>query len=405
MPKKLGLTAWILIMYLAFIFVSFLAIASSSVELDLRNTSGMPTLVKHMIISLGGFLIIFFFLLWGKKSIAFFYRTAAFWIIGALALTVITAIFGKETNEAKRTLVIPIIRLSINAYELAKIAIVIYLARILTDKYPDEETRNKQILTALGLVGLIILLIARHNLSTAGLISGVVFFMLWLAKIPKELTNKIIIGASIVIVFGFMVIMLRPSNIKRSETWHSRIEKFITGSYDITDQGLQTRVAIAKTNLFKFSPGSSDFKYIIPLAYTDYIYAIIGEEMGLVALAIPFAYFFLFLIIAKIAFRQKKPFNMLMVMGFGIMITLQAFIHILVNIGWLPETGQPLPFISLGGTSLWVNSAILGLILAANKYALQDRDNRPTQQQAADTITNPDINDNLDNIIIDHNLT
>ncbi len=393
MPRKTSITLLVLIIYGLLIGISLLAINSSSVPLDL-SSRGMPTLARHFLFVLTGFVILIGFMIWNGRGINFFWRSADFWFIVAIFLTFITAFFGRESNEARRTIIIPIIRMSVNTFELTKFFLIIYLAKILSNKriYEDQDAQ-KLFFVSLGLVVFTISLVALHNLSTAFLLLAVVYTMIWIVKLPEELMKKIHLAIGVLVILGLLVLVTKPHIIQRSSTWSDRIEKYITGNYSSTDQGLLTKVAIAKTGFFDIKPGRSDLKYIIPLSYTDYIYAIIGEEMGIVAVIIPLLYLALLFLIKRISARQRKPFNMLMVMGFGISITYQAIIHILVNIGWLPETGQPLPFISLGGTSMWVNSAMLGLILAAHKASLQDAETKKSPSQPVDT-PEPQASDN-----------
>ncbi len=400
MTKKISLTTWIWFIYLSLVFISFLAILSSSVTLDLSRTHGISAFTKQIVIVILGTSIIIGLIKWGKTGVLFFYNTAEIGFYIVFALTIITAIMGKEANASKRYITLPVINMAVNTFELAKISTIIFLAKKLTEKYDNEQLRIKKLNMALIPVGIMFIAMTYNNLSTGGIFLITIYLMLWLVKLPKEVMKNVNRSLAIMVVLGALIIAARPHAIQRSGTWNSRIHKFLTNSYNETDQGLLCRVAIAKTGLIHFAPGKSSIKYLIPLSYTDYIYAIIAEETGLVALLIPILYLGLFIVIAKIAFRQKKPAYMIMILGFGIMITVQAFVHIFVNIGWMPETGQTLPFISLGGTSFMVDSAILGLILAIHKASLYDHTSEDTNPTKDTTTTNTDYQD----IIIDSNI-
>ena len=394
--KKNRITAYVFILYLVLLFISLLAITSSSAELDMISRSSIPIIVKQIILITISIFTVVLFITENKLAIKFIYNTANLWFFGVLILIFLTTLLGKETNEARRSLVIPHLGISLNTFEFGKLAVVIFLAKTLTQKYNSEEQRKRTIYKNLLWILLMIGIIALQNLSTAIILGLVSLIMLSLVDLSEDMKKKITYVIIALSFLGLIIIAFHPINIGRSTTWRSRIVKFVTNSYKPTDQGFLTKIAVARTGPLHFKPGSSHYKYIIPLAYTDYIFAIIAEEMAPVALIIPFLYIILLYLFTKIAFRQKKPFNMLMILGFGSTITLQALIHIFVNTGWMIETGQTLPFISLGGVSLLVNSIMLGLILAAHKYSL----NPQTQSQTNANETGTDFND----IIIDDNI-
>ncbi len=409
MPKKLTTTTWIWVIYAFLMLISIMAVISSSVQMDINRGGYFITAGKHFVYYLGAIAAMLGVIAWGKKGLLFLYRFVDLGFYLTILIIFVTVFMGKEANEARRWLVIPGINMSINTFEIAKFVIIAYFAKKLTIKYPDTETRKKQIYTALLAATVVIGLITIQNLSTGILLVSTIYIMLWLARMPKDFMKNIHLALLGVLFLATIIIIAQPNFISRSHTWHERLHKYIFNTYTENDQAMQSKVAISKTGLLNFKPGQSDYKYIIPLSYTDYIFAIIGEEMSLVAILLPILYLWLFKIISNIAFRQKKPFLTLLVLSFGILITLQAFLHMLVNVGLLPETGQTLPLISLGGTSLLINSIMLGVIIAANKLALSDEDftfsdeqKNTTDQQ--DNTGDQDDNPFLNDIVIDNNI-
>ena len=212
-------------------------------------------------------------------------------------------------------------------------------------------------------------LIATNNLSTAVILLAIVIGLIFIAEISQQQRKKLIKNYALIAAFGLLFILIVPGKVFRSSTWRSRLKQMIYPQYSYTDQSTQAKIAIAKGGLISFKLGKGEQKALIPQEYSDYLFSVIVEELGLVGGAIVlFFYLWLMLLITRMVSRLKRTFLIYLVAGFGLSIVIQAFVHIMVNVGLIPVTGQPLPFMSLGGTSVLINSLMIGIIISISRY-------------------------------------
>ncbi len=304
------------------------------------------------------------------QFISILYNSASIILGFAYILLFLTLLLGHSTHTSVRW--IRLFGISIQTTEIIKLAIIIYVAKQLTD-YVFAPKKFKIIMTkTAAAITPLIAIILLQNLSSAIIISAIVYLMLYIANVPKDFFKKLTIALAVVAFSFFLIVALFNIPFYRFPTWHNRIDSMFkthkTSIQDITSQNLQAKVAIAKGNIFTFRPGKSTQKYVIKQAFTDYVFSIIAEEYGLIGIAlIIFIYMSIFSSILKIHSKTTRAFSSFLCVGFGLNLMLQTFIHILVNIGWLPVTGQPLPFLSIGGTYILVDSFMLGVILNISK--------------------------------------
>ncbi len=362
---------WIIYGFLTFIGIVEVFSAGSKIGI-LHGIFYGPGL-EHLIYVLAGFFIMLITVSTRDILLKYSYKFADIFMFITLGIILITVIIGPKTNEARRTLTIPIINKSINTFELLKLAVVFFVAKNLSHNRKHTEVFVSNLKKIGILTGIGLFLVATQNLSTGIIIYITVLSMLFFAKIPQYLMKEILKIVGIATLIGIIFFLAMPSGSGRKGTWEHRIKKFVKGQYEQTDQGYITQASIAHTSIIHLGPGKSEFKYILPLAHTDYIFAITGEELAPVALLLPFFYLALFYFGILITLNQKKPYYMFLAAGFSLMITLQAFIHILVNLGLMPETGQPLPFISKGGMAVLTNSIMMGFLLAIHREAIETK--------------------------------
>ena len=263
------------------------------------------------------------------------------------------------------------------------------LARIHT-----EEDKWKYFIRTLVISGIVMLPIMASNLSTAVLI-GLIVFCLWiLARIPWKYTLSIVGIAIVALMLGYAIVefgFVRPGRqmhgpFKRATTWVSRIDRHFNddgaSKYVLTDENIQevySSVAIARggTTPFGVFPGNSKERDYLPLAFADYIFAIIVEESGIIGAAgLIFLYLAVLFRACNVSSRYSDMPAMLMTMGLALMITCQALISMLVAVGLGPVTGQPLPLISRGGTSVLITSIYFGIMMSVSREQLALRDRR-----------------------------
>ena len=275
--------------------------------------------------------------------------------------------------------------------ELAKLSLIIVIADQLA-RIRTEAEKSKYVYRTLIIAGIVMLPVMASNLSTAVLI-GLIIFCLWiLARIPWKYTMSVVGIAILVLGLGYAIVefgFVRRGQqmhgpFKRATTWVSRIDRHFEqddgSKYVLTDENIQevyASVAIArggKTPL-GVGPGNSKERDYLPLAFADYIFAIIVEESGFIGAAV---LIFLYLAVLFRACYVSSRFNdmpaMLMTMGLALMITCQALISMLVAVGLGPVTGQPLPLISRGGTSVLITSIYFGIMMAVSREQLELRE-------------------------------
>ncbi|MDR0970419.1 MAG: FtsW/RodA/SpoVE family cell cycle protein [Lentimicrobiaceae bacterium] len=374
---------WSIIIFLS--VLSVLVVYSASLVENYNNGSAERTLLKHIIILLLGLAAIFFI---QKTDYRKLLLLANFMIWVTVILLGITMFFGKEVNDARRT--IQILGLSFQPSELAKVTIAIYLAKILTVSREKVEQSFKSFLIVMLPVFLSIAFIAKENLSTGLLISAMVGIMLFFGKV-KWSYIFMVIGA-IILLFLLYIAMAKlfpdiidegriGTWIKRIGTWIQSIgasQSELENTDDIDNyQKLLGIDAIKNGRFFGKMPGRGVLLYSLPYASNDFIFDIIVEEYGfLMSLVVVFMYVILLYRAIVIATKAPQTFGAFLAIGLMLNIVIQVFAHIGVNVGLLPVTGIPLPFVSKGGSSMLMMSIAIGLILSVANRLLSEKDDQ-----------------------------
>lgn len=383
-----------------FAIFSMLAVYSASVSLAYKYQGGNTFyyFLKHGIILFISFIVIYFlhnrhyrvFLIWAQPL-----------FLLSIPLLIITLAFGSNLNEASRWIEIPIIGLTVQTSDFAKIALIMYLSKLLAQKQNNNEI--KQLKEGFGpLIAPILLTVALifpANFSTAALIFVVSLILLYIGQVKFI---HIISLVAIIVVFGFSFIFIGSHYLKHSRvaTWKNRIEHFWNQDTAVDEsenfQANQAKIAIATAGIMGKGPGNSTQKNILPHPYSDFIFAIIVEEYGLIG-AILLIGFYLILLYRAIVIVKKSTgyFASFLTIGLTLLITMQAFINIGVAINLFPVTGQTLPLISMGGTSLIFTSSAIGMILSVSRYGVQEekKDTNTNEKQNISNNLNQDTKD------------
>ena len=287
--------------------------------------------------------------------------------------------FVSNINDAERWF--KILGFSFQPSELAKLGLIIVVADRLSQAHSEEEL-VKEFYRTLALSALIIFPILLGNLSTALLLSGVVFLMWFLARVPLKYLGGVMAIAIILLVSGYFIVefgFVRAHRqltgpFKRAITWVGRIDKFVAddGTPDDDDDYQRTHatLAIARGGASPIGvlPGNSVERNFLPLAYADYIFAIIVEETGLIGALVLIVLYVIILFRACYTSSKYADYGaMLMVMGLALMLTSQAFVSMAVAVGLGPVTGQPLPMVSRGGTSVMVTSMYFAILMCVSR--------------------------------------
>lgn len=357
---------WMVVAFLT--LISLLAVYSASESVANRSYHGNNAfvLLRHALMLLLGLVCIF-----GASQVNYkrYSRLLLllFWI--AIPLLIYTLFFGKNLNHAQR--VIGIAGVTFQTSDLAKIALIGFLARILTlrrDLLDDfKELAIRVMMPILVIVGLIF----PENFSTAAMLFMTCLVMMFLSKVKIK---YIFAFVGIIIVAGAMFVLVSFVQAKdnRSTTWVNRIERFFSSEEDEDDtanfQVMQSKIAIAGGGIVGKTPGKSTQRNVLPHPYSDFIYAIIIEEYGLIGGIFVLALYLILLYRAtRIMLRAPQSFGGLLAMGLAFSLVMQAMVNMGVAVGLFPVTGQPLPFISMGGTSLLFTGMSIGIIISVTK--------------------------------------
>jgi len=358
---------------------SFLPVFSASSNLAYVVGKGTPWgyLFKHFVILGIGFVLMFSI---HKIPYNYFKGISILMLPVVMLLLLYTASQGTVIDgaNASRWIRIPIIGLSFQTSILASVIAMIYTARYFS-KHKDKKISFKSSLIELWLpIFIVVLLIFPSNLSTAALLFLMVLIVSFVAGYPiKYLLTICGTGLALVMLF-FLLIKSFPGVFpNRVDTWMSRIENFSSGeSADGNYQVERAKTAIVTGKIFGVGAGKSRMKNFLPQSSSDFIYAIIVEEFGLIGgIGLIILYLLLLFRIVVISYKATDVFGKLVVIGLGIPIIFQAFINMGVALQVLPVTGQTLPMISSGGTSAWMTCIAMGIILSvsAKKNLIEDQ--------------------------------
>ena len=354
---------WITVILLS--VFSVLAVYSSTGTLAYRYQSGNTEyyLFKHSLI-----LVLGFMLMYGAHLLKYtvYSRFSKIGIILAIPLLLLTLMMGTNLNEASRWLTLPIVNLSFQTSDLAKLALILFVARILSKKQ-DVIRDFKSAFVPIMLPVLIICgLILPANFSTAAVLFTTCLILMAIGRVRIKYIGALIgIG---VVALGIFIAIAKFADYGRVATWEKRIETFVSGDSEGNYQTQQAKIAIASGQLFGTGPGNSSQRNFLPHPYSDFIYAIIVEEYGLVGGAlIVFLYLVLFYRSIKIAQNSPRAFATFLAIGCAFSLTFQAMINMAVAVNLFPVTGQPLPMLSMGGTSIWFTSIAIGIILSVSR--------------------------------------
>jgi cell division protein FtsW len=380
-------TLWIVFVALCIISAIEMYSASSTLAYSAENASS--PMLRHVGFLLGGVIIAIGVHFVSYKHI----RMAAYLGLGISALLLVWVLLkGVTENGASRWLII--MGIKFQPSELAKLSVIIVAADFLSrikDRVKDEWKYFKYTLILLGVIGLLILF---DNFSTAFLLCVVVFIMMFIGRISLLKLGGLAGIVIALLIISFLLISVVPKSYlpKRAQTWANRIDDYKKerkdkkNKYVITDKNRQVqhgRIAIARGGTFGLMPGNSIERDYLPQAYSDFIYAIIVEEMGLAGgIFVIMLYLVLLYRAGRIATNCDTVFPALLVMGLSLMIVIQAFISMSVATSLGPVTGQPLPLISRGGTSILITGIYFGIIFGVTRQLKNEGERTKNVEEA-----------------------
>lgn len=362
-------TIWAVVALLG--LFSFLPVysASSNLVYVVGNGTTMGHLLKHGLLLLLGFGIIY-----GVHRIPahYFKGLSIIALPGVIVLLVYTLAQGTTIDgaNASRWIRLPFVGITFQTSNLAAVVLMIYTARYLS-KIKDRQIRFSESIIPLWVpVFLVVVLILPANFSTAAILFAMVLILCFLGGFPlRYLMGMVVAGVASLALFVLLAKAMPGVFPNRVDTWISRVENF----WDRTDsegdyQIEKAKIAIASGGLVGNGAGKSVMKHFLPQSSSDFIYAIIIEEYGLVGgFLLMFFYLLLLFRIVVVANANESVFGQLLVMGVGLPIVFQALINMGVAVELFPVTGQTLPLISSGGTSIWMTCLAIGVVLSASR--------------------------------------
>ncbi len=307
----------------------------------------------------------------------YYSRIAQLLLFISIPLLVITLLMGTDINQARRWITLPVIDSTFQPSDLAKLALIMYVARGLSKMQTADQHFYSSFLPLILPVIIVCGLIAPADLSTAALLFATCLLIMFIGRVNFRYLLGLGGGMLFALLLCIGAVNLTPMS-GRVQTWEERVTDFLNEKQE-TYQSKQAKIAIASGKLVGKGPGNSTQRNYLPHPYSDFIYAIIVEEYGLIGEGVLLVLYLIFLLrCIKIVIKTPKAFGALLAVGLGFSLTIQALINMAVTVHLLPVTGLPLPLVSMGGTSLFFSSIAIGIILSVS------RDIEKKQQQSKD---------------------
>ncbi len=361
---------WIVVLILS--IFSILAVYSSTCTLAYKYQYGNTEyyLLKHFIILVFGLI-----LMYGTHLIRYTYfsKISKIALIISMLLLLLTIFTGKNLNEASRWLTLPGTSMTFQSSDIAKLALIMYLARTLSKKQDEMKDFKSAFFPVMLPVIAVCGLILPANFSTAAVLFVNCVILMFIGRIKlKYIFSLLGIGVVALSIFLLILFSLPENSQGRLMTWKNRIENFNNPDEENSYQVKQAKIAIATGGVIGKFPGNSTQRNFIPHPYSDFIYAIIIEEYGIVGgIVILLLYLILLFRAVKISTRIPRNFGIFLAMGCCFELVFQAMVNMGVAVNLLPVTGQPLPLISMGGTSLLFTSISVGIILSVSRETVE----------------------------------
>ena len=370
------------IMFIALCIISAIEMYSASSTLAYSTGNYAGPMLRHV-----GFLIGGAFIAYAVHLVQYRYiRMAAYIVLVISAVLLVWVLFkGVSENGASRWIII--LGIKFQPSEFAKLSVIIVAADLISRIKDSEKDEWKYFRNTLIILGIICTLILFDNFSTAFILFMVVLIMMFIGRISLIKLGALTGGLILMLIICFALIKTVPKDsmpkvFDRAYTWVGRIDRFKTekkdetAKYKITDENRQVqhgRIAIARGRVLGVFPGNSIERDFLPQAYSDFIYAIIVEEMGLLGgIFVIMLYLVLLFRAGRIATKCATVFPALLVIGLSLMIVIQAFISMSVATSLGPVTGQPLPLVSRGGTSILITCIYFGIIFGITRQIKEE---------------------------------
>lgn len=348
---------------------SLLAVYSSTGTLAYKYQGGNTAyyIIKHFVLLATGIGIIFITHLIPYK---YYSRLSQVFLYSSIFLLAITLVMGTSLNQASRWLTLPGLGFTIQTSDFAKLALIMYLARVLSLRQDDKKINDFNGIFVSLIIPVILVcgLIMPANFSTAAILGVTSFLLMFIGRVKVKYLLGISGVGVLIVALVIAGVIISGSNTGRIGTWKNRIENFSKGNDGENYQAEQSKIAIATGGFLGKGPGNSTQRNFLPHPYNDFIYAIIIEEYGVLGGAvILFLYLFLLYRAGVIVRKSRRTFAAFLAFGLTISLVFQALIHMGVVISIFPVTGQTLPLVSMGGSSILFTGVAFGIILSVSR--------------------------------------
>jgi cell division protein FtsW len=351
-------------------FISLLAVYSSTGSLAYRMEKNSGYYLAKQVMVLGlGLLIVYYV---HRINYTRFAKWSVYAYLLSLPLLVYTLVFGTSLNEGSRWIKLPVINLTFQTSDLAKLALFMFLARMLTIKQDVIKDFRKGFIPVLVPMLLTCALIAPANLSTALMLGATCAIMFFIGRV--QLKHLLFLAVAGFMCLSVVFTISKLTGVGRAATWERRVKDFFkeedkSSKHQDVYQVEQAKIAIANGGLTGRGPGKSLQKNFLPHPYSDFIFAIIIEEYGLVGGTFVVLLYLLFLWRSVLIFKRCPfAFGAFLAVGLSVTLVFQAMLNMAVNVHLVPVTGLTLPMISMGGSSIWFTSIAIGIVLSVSKY-------------------------------------
>ena len=367
---------------------SLLLVYSSIVTLAYRHHDGntLYYLFRHGFILVCGLGLMY---LAHKVKFTYYSRIAQLALYISIPLLLITLLVGTSLNSANRWLTIPVINQTFQTSDLAKLALIMFLARFLAVKQDVIRDFSKGFLPMLVPIFIVCGLILPADLSTAALLFINCMVLMFVGRVSLKHIGLLMLAGVFSLGMVYLTGKALPGTFNRLDTWVNRVETFFVPGDATSNESYQVdqaKIAVATGGpLGKVitGRGNSSQRNFLPHPYSDFIYSIVLEEYGLIGAAIILMLYLMLLFRSiKIAAACKRTFGSLLAIGISFSLVFQAMINMAVAVNLVPVTGQPLPMVSMGGTSIWFTCLAVGIILSVSAGAEAEPKSRPNQPLA-----------------------
>ncbi len=370
---------WILVILFAILSTVTVYSAAGSLAFRFRGGNAEYYLLNRFMMLLLGLAVMFVV---HRLPYTWFSNISVLAVAGTIPLLIITLAMGTNVNEAARWLPIPGMSQTFQTSDVAKLFLLLYIARVLARRQKVIKDFKQGFLPVAIPTVIICGLILPANFSTAALLFLTATILMFIGGVSLKHLGKLYATA----VAGFALLVglsfVAPNILPRLETWKNRVENFFEEKPEDTYQVEQAKMSIAQGRFQGAGPGNNISKYRLPQSYSDFIYAFMIGELGIIVggLSVLLGFLIIMYRVLRIASRTDKAFATFAVLGMGMSLVIQAFVNMCVAVNLIPVTGQPLPFISMGGTSTIFSGIQIGIILSISRSVQHQAEEEPEDE-------------------------